>query len=109
MIFPPLTQIAIADLEPAQYGKGTGLFSLSRQLGGSMGIAMIHPADPVHDDRLRRHAHVNLGDPATCGGSTSVIAFDKVFLTMGIAFVCALPLQLLFRTGRVRGGSSAAH
>jgi hypothetical protein len=28
-----------------------------------------------------------------------------VFLTMGITFVAALPLLLLFRTGRARGGA----
>ncbi len=39
----------------------------------------------------------------------AVVSFEKVFLTMGIVFVCALPLLLLFRTGRVRGGAGAAH
>ena len=34
----------------------------------------------------------------------SVIAFEKVFLVMGVTFVLALPLLLLFRTGRTQGG-----
>lgn len=33
----------------------------------------------------------------------SVLAFEKIFLTMGIAFLCALPLLLFFKTGRVTG------
>ena len=33
-----------------------------------------------------------------------MVAFEKVFLTMGITFVAALPLLLLFRTGRVTRG-----
>jgi DHA2 family multidrug resistance protein len=33
----------------------------------------------------------------------SMLAYDKLFLTMGIVFVCALPLLLLFKTGRVTG------
>ena len=40
----------------------------------------------------------------------SVLAFEKIFLTMGIVFLCALPLLLLFRVGRVTGGrAGAAH
>jgi MFS transporter, DHA2 family, multidrug resistance protein len=33
----------------------------------------------------------------------SMVAFEKVFLTMGLTFVAALPLLLLFRVGRARG------
>jgi DHA2 family multidrug resistance protein len=33
----------------------------------------------------------------------SLLAYDKIYLTMGIVFTCALPLLLLFRTGRVTG------
>jgi hypothetical protein len=44
---------------------------------------------------------------ATLRQQASVVAFEKVFLTMGITFVAALPLLLLFRTGRVRGGAEA--
>src|SRR5512147_1091857 len=39
-IFVPLTGAAVADLRPAQLAQGTGLFNLSRQLGGSFGIAL---------------------------------------------------------------------
>lgn len=37
----------------------------------------------------------------------SMVAFEKVFLTMGVTFAAALPLLLLFPTGRVRGGAGA--
>jgi hypothetical protein len=37
----------------------------------------------------------------------SVVAFEKVFLIMGVTFFLALPLLLLFRTGRARGGGAA--
>jgi DHA2 family multidrug resistance protein len=33
----------------------------------------------------------------------SLLAYDKIYLTMGIVFTCALPLLLLFKTGRVTG------
>ena len=39
----------------------------------------------------------------------SVIAFEKVFLIMGMTFVAALPLLLVFRTGRTQGGPGLAH
>ena len=39
----------------------------------------------------------------------SVIAYEKVFFIMGITFICALPLLLLLKTGRVQGGGGAAH
>jgi hypothetical protein len=33
----------------------------------------------------------------------ALLAYDKIYLTMGIVFTCALPLLLCFRTGRVTG------
>lgn len=38
-----------------------------------------------------------------------MIAFEKVFLTMGVTFILALPLLLLFKTGRARVGGGPAH
>ncbi|HET9295070.1 MAG TPA: DHA2 family efflux MFS transporter permease subunit [Gemmatimonadales bacterium] len=40
LIFVPLTNAAVADLAPREMAQGTGLFNLSRQLGGSFGIAI---------------------------------------------------------------------
>jgi len=37
----------------------------------------------------------------------AVVAFEKIFLIMGIAFVVALPLLLVFKTGRIRGSGAA--
>ena len=39
----------------------------------------------------------------------SVLAFSKISLISGIALVCALPLLLLFTTGRARGAVGPAH
>ncbi len=145
MIFPPLSQAAVADLKPYQYGQGTGLFSLSRQLGGSFGIAivasMISRFSETAYEGLR--AHVSAGDAAatlrmdaitqrflslgntaemarqkamllldlTIRRQAAVVAFERIFLIMGVAFVLALPLLALFKTGRIRGSgkASAAH
>ena len=141
LIFPPLTQAAVADLKPAQFGQGTGLFSLSRQLGGSFGIAIvaslvsrfsegayeglrshITTADPAAVDRIdaATRRFMALGNPLDLAHQKAlafvdfavrkqagVLAFEKVFLIMGIAFVAAVPLLLLFRTGRVGGRAMA--
>ncbi len=63
-------------------------------LGGDL-IQSQQRALAVLDLRLERQA--------------SMIAFEKVFLTMGITFVLALPLLLAFKTGRIRGGGGPAH
>ena len=41
LIFIPLTGASMAELEPWQIPQGTGMFNLMRQLGGSMGIAIV--------------------------------------------------------------------
>lgn len=39
----------------------------------------------------------------------AMIAYERIFLTMGLVFTLALPLLLLFRSGRLRAGAGAAH
>jgi DHA2 family multidrug resistance protein len=141
LIFVPLSQLTVADLRPAQYAQGTGLYNLSRQLGGSLGIAIgatllsrfteqsreallphLTPGAPAVQGWLQRATQAMLvhgGSPAeaqtkayalldlTLRRQASVVAFEKVFLTMGVALVLSLPLLLLFRTGRPRDGRVA--
>ncbi|HXI21596.1 MAG TPA: DHA2 family efflux MFS transporter permease subunit, partial [Gemmatimonadales bacterium] len=128
LIFVPLTQVAVADLRPQQMASGTGLFNLSRQLGGSFGIAVAATLLSRFGEQSRAAmvAHLSPSEPATAhwlymatlrmhqlGGSleqarmkayalldftlqrqASTIAFEKVFLIMGVTFVVALPLLL---------------
>jgi DHA2 family multidrug resistance protein len=141
LVFVPLTGATVADLKPQQIPQGTGLFNLSRQLGGSFGIAITATLLSRFTDRAREGLlpHLTNSDPATrawldgmsrnfvrLGGTMAeaqhraeallnaqlgrqayVFAFEKVFLIMGVTFVAALPLLLLFRTGRARGGGMA--
>ena len=41
LIFIPLTSASMAELKPWEIPQGTGMFNLMRQLGGSMGIAIV--------------------------------------------------------------------
>jgi len=41
LIFVPLTNASMAELKPSELAQGTGMFNLTRQLGGSMGIAIM--------------------------------------------------------------------
>lgn len=143
LIFVPLTGLAVAGLKPADIPQGTGLYNLSRQLGGSFGIAITATILTRFREESREalRAHATLYDQVTRSwldqvtqrmfsetgsmvaaqqkaqallarvieGQAAVIAFEKVFLLMGVAFLCATPLLLLFKTGRVGAGGGAAH
>ena len=54
LVFVPLTNLALADLHPSAVPNGTGLFNLTRQLGGSVGIA-------VAATLLQRFGRINRG------------------------------------------------
>jgi len=41
LIFIPLTSASMAELTPREIPQGTGMFNLTRQLGGSLGIAIV--------------------------------------------------------------------
>ena len=41
LIFIPLTSASMAELRPQEIPQGTGMFNLTRQLGGSLGIAIV--------------------------------------------------------------------
>jgi DHA2 family multidrug resistance protein len=78
--------------EPATQIRLAGLVQKFQALGGSLAEAR-QRAFAVLERMVRVQA--------------SVIAFDKVFLVMGIAFVCMLPLLLGFRRVRNAGGAGA--
>jgi DHA2 family multidrug resistance protein len=143
LIFVPLTSVAVADLKPYQMAQGTGLFNLSRQLGGSVGIAVVATLIGRFSEASRTAlvSHVTLSDPATqswlaavthrmqqlggtaaeaqlraervlervVSGQAAMLAYEKVFLLMGLTLSASCILLLALRTGRASGGSGAAH
>ncbi|HUQ82242.1 MAG TPA: DHA2 family efflux MFS transporter permease subunit [Gemmatimonadaceae bacterium] len=143
LIFVPLTNASMAELSVRQLAQGTGLYNLTRQLGGSLGIALM--ATLLSRFTATRHAilteHVGAIDIAAQGridaivgglvsrgvnpivakqqalfildrqisAQASVLAFSKIYLLNGIILLCALPLLLLWKTGKGRGSTGPAH
>jgi DHA2 family multidrug resistance protein len=143
LIFVPLTNAAMADLDVSELHQGTGLFNLTRQLGGSLGIALMatmlarfiktnkalltehvvstDPSVLARMDAMTRNLMAHGTDLATAkmqamrvidmqiSGQASVLAFSRIYILSGLALVGALPLLLLFKTGRARGSMGPVH
>jgi DHA2 family multidrug resistance protein len=65
LIFVPLTNATIADLDGSNLAQGTGMFNLARQLGGSLGIAIMATMLSHWRSMLHSHLveHVSGNDP----------------------------------------------
>jgi DHA2 family multidrug resistance protein len=67
LIFVPLTGATMAELKPNQLAQGTGMFNLTRQLGGSLGIAISATllSRFTAQSRALLAEHIVTGDPTT--------------------------------------------
>jgi DHA2 family multidrug resistance protein len=143
LIFVPLTNATMADLKVKDLAQGTGMFNLMRQLGGSLGIAVMATllARFMASEKAVLVEHVGANDPETLSRlsliarglisrgmnpltaqqqalaildrqvtvQSSMLAFSRIYLYSGLVLVFALPLLLLFRTGRARGSMGPVH
>jgi DHA2 family multidrug resistance protein len=143
LIFVPLTSATMAELKVSELAQGTGMFNLTRQLGGSLGIATM--ATLLTRFTAQKKAllteHITTMDAgslarlqqATDGfiakgvnpmvakqqallvidrqvqAQASVLAFSRIYLISGAILMAALPLLLLFKTGKGRGSAGMAH
>lgn len=66
-VFVPLTVMSIADLPPAQRGGATGLYALTREVGGSIGTAWMGTLIDSHTKFHQVHitSHVDVYNPVT--------------------------------------------
>ncbi len=82
LIFVPLTNASMAELSPRDVPQGTALFNLTRQLGGSLGIAVM--ATLLSRFTSASHAnlvqHMNAGDPAV---TERVAMLSRAFIARG--------------------------
>ncbi|MDB4899421.1 MAG: hypothetical protein JWN53_1229 [Gemmatimonadetes bacterium] len=65
LIFVPLTGATMAELRPGELAQGTGMFNLTRQLGGSLGIAISATllSRFTAQSRALLAEHIVIGDP----------------------------------------------
>jgi DHA2 family multidrug resistance protein len=65
LIFVPLTGATMAELRPSELAQGTGMFNLTRQLGGSLGIAISATllSRFTAQSRALLAEHIVIGDP----------------------------------------------
>ncbi|MHB0949407.1 MAG: DHA2 family efflux MFS transporter permease subunit [Gemmatimonadaceae bacterium] len=142
-IFVPLTGAAMAELTVSELSQGTAMFNLTRQLGGSLGIAIMATSLSrlTVQAKARLAEHVAINDPVALGriegitramvargadlgtakrqalfvidrqlqAQASVLAFSKIYIWSGLTLLCAVPLLLLFRTGKSRAMTGGAH
>ncbi len=134
-LFIPLTTMALSTIPRHRMSDATGLNSLLRQTGGSVGLAVFATLLGRYAIRMRDTmlAHVTLARPevmarvqamqqmlmgkgmdAASAQSTAarmidgqlrqqamVLAFEKVYMLAGIAFLCVLPLVLLLKAPKL--------
>ncbi len=88
LLFVPLTTLAMQDLKGSEIGQGSGLNNMSRQLGGSFGIAalttLIHVRQGFHRSNLV--ANVNDYNPAF---TQKINALINGFMAKGSSYLDA--------------------
>lgn len=134
LIFVPLSAVTFATLPPASRTEATGLFSLMRNLGSSIGISIV--VSLLSSNTQVNHASIGanvtafnaqLVDPAvdqhwnvwTAAGQTAlnavvteqaeIIAYADDYRLMMFLCLAALPTLLLMRRSGSPAGGAAAH
>lgn len=130
-LFVPLTTASLAGISNAKMGNATGLYTLVRQLGGSLGIAILELVQTRREDFAQQMlaANVTLANPAVNAmlgaardrsaalGSLSgivdlnatVLSYDYIFRFCAIVFVISIPMVLLFRRPTKAAAATTAH
>jgi DHA2 family multidrug resistance protein len=65
LLFAPINNVAFASLKPSEAQQASGLINLSRQLGGSFGIAVLASYVTLHTQihRVDLIGHLDAGNP----------------------------------------------
>jgi MFS transporter, DHA2 family, multidrug resistance protein len=82
LIFVPLTNASMADLSPTDVPQGTALFNLTRQLGGSLGIAIMATLLSRFTTSARSNlvTHMSAGDPEV---TARIATISRAFIARG--------------------------
>jgi DHA2 family multidrug resistance protein len=142
-LFIPLTTMALSTIPRYRMTDATGLNSLLRQTGGSIGLAIFATMLSRNASRIRDTmlASVTTSRPEVMARMQSIqrmlmgrgmdsaaaqstaarmidgqvrqqammLAFEKMFLLAGIAFLCVLPLVLLLKAPKIGGEKLDVH
>ena len=114
LVMSPLSQSATASVQPHEASDATGLYSMARNLGGSLGLA---GAGSLIDSRTAFHVQ-QLGQSITANSligqdylvqqgvqrlsqtiqtQALVMAYADCFFVLGVALIAVLPLVLILR------------
>lgn len=129
-LFVPLTTATLSEISRAKMSNATGVYTLVRQLGGSLGIAILQLIEIRRQDSAYAAlasgvtmANQNVanvvrasGDqPALLNGifgsvmlNAETVAYNDVFRICSLVFLLALPTVLLMRRTRNGGGPAPA-
>jgi len=100
LIFIPLTTISLSNLEGSEIPQGTSLSNMVRQLGGSIGIALITTyitvRTTIHDSYLSEN--VNTGNPVAVDRIKTITSY---FMSLGYDITAATKKAYTLISGQV--------
>ena len=118
-LFVPLTTSALSEISRSAMSNATGLYTLVRQLGGSLGIALLELIETRREDMAQAafSANVTLSNPmvsqmmhsaknqtqavaslaAMVDVNSTVVAYDYLFRFCAIVFVISIPTVMLLK------------
>jgi DHA2 family multidrug resistance protein len=126
----PLTTATLGEISRAKMSNATGLYTLVRQLGGSLGIAILQFLETRRQDSAYATlasgvtlANQNVANTMHGGGdplgflngifgsvmlNAETVAYNDVFRICAIVFLVAVPSVLLMRPPRGAGAAAPA-
>jgi DHA2 family multidrug resistance protein len=134
-IFVPMTTMSMATLKQSEIGQGTGIYSLLRNLGASIGIsAMVaYQSRQVQAHQVTLVTHVSAYDlqfrmwsarlssalgraglavPAAYRavmGQAALLSFNDCFRILALVCIVAIPAAALFEKGHIPSGPVMEH
>jgi DHA2 family multidrug resistance protein len=124
-MFVPLTTVTLAEISRAKMSNATGVYTLVRQLGGSLGIAILQ----LYETRRQDSAYAQIASGVTMANqnvsnmlhgvanqtamlnnlfsivmlNAETVAYNDVFRLCAVLFVLAVPTVFLLRKTSVSG------
>jgi len=134
MLFVPLTTITMSPISREKMGNATSIFNLTRNMGGSIGIAMVQT---VQSRYIQKHvnylaSHVTPFDPQATGrldlltaqmgrpralatiygmvqAQAAMLSFIDVFRLLALMFLAMVPLLLIMKRPQRGAAAEMAH